>query len=171
MENTYRSLLRVLKLLAAVLLAAVSASANPASGGYQLFEPVASEHQAGIRLASLGNFAPSPETASESSLAPSRTLVDPSEVGGIAGVRPHPDGPAAGGRKPQFQADGGIDQARIDFETSVGGDYTTLANGNLRGTGPNGENMIFNPQSSGGLNPDVAGPPTIYVNGSAIRYD
>ncbi len=64
-----------------------------------------------------------------------------------------------------------LSQAKADFENAVGGQYTTLPNGNLRGTGPNGENVIFNPQSTGGLNPNVVGPPTIYVNGAAIRYE
>ncbi len=100
-----------------------------------------------------------------------RNRVDPAEVGGISGIRPHPDGPAAGGRKPQYQGDGGLDQARSDFETAVGGEFTELPNGNLRGTGPNGENIIFNPQSAGGLNPNATGSPTIYISGSAIRYD
>jgi hypothetical protein len=97
--------------------------------------------------------------------------VGPAKVGGISGVRPHPDGPAAGGRKPQYQADGGLNQARNDFENSVGGKFDKLPNGNLRGIGPNEENIIFNPQSIGGLNSKVTGPPTIYFNGSAIRHD
>lgn len=46
----------LLALLAAALLALTPASANPASGGYQLFVPAASEHQHDIQLASLGNF-------------------------------------------------------------------------------------------------------------------
>lgn len=49
-------------------------SQNPTSGGYQLFEPAASGVSADIQLASLGNFAPSPETASECCNAPNRTV-------------------------------------------------------------------------------------------------
>ena len=70
---TYRLhtfLTTLLALLTAALLALAPASANPASGGYQLFEPVALEHQADIQLASLGKFAPTPETASECCNAP-----------------------------------------------------------------------------------------------------
>lgn len=40
------------------------------TGGYQLFDRVASGISADIQLASLGNFAPSPETASEYANAP-----------------------------------------------------------------------------------------------------
>lgn len=45
-----------LALLLAALLAFAPVGAKPASGGYQLFEPVASGHQADIQLAALGNF-------------------------------------------------------------------------------------------------------------------
>lgn len=48
-------------------------SQNPTSGGYQLFERAASGISADIQLASLGNFSPSPETASEYANAPNRT--------------------------------------------------------------------------------------------------
>lgn len=48
-------------------------SQNPASGGYQLFERAASGISADTPLASLDNFAPSPETASECCNAPNRT--------------------------------------------------------------------------------------------------
>mgnify|MGYP000386227044 CR=1 FL=1 len=40
-------------------------SQNPASGGYQLFEPAASGVSADNMLASLGNFAPAPESVPE----------------------------------------------------------------------------------------------------------
>lgn len=46
----------LLTLLLAALLAFAPVGAKPASGGYQLFEPVASGHQADIQLAALGNF-------------------------------------------------------------------------------------------------------------------
>ncbi len=55
----------LLAVLTAALLALVPASANPASGGYQLFEPVALEHQQHIQLASLGNFDYHAKIASE----------------------------------------------------------------------------------------------------------
>ena len=45
-------------------------SQNPTSGGYQLFERAASDISADIQLASLGNFVPPPETASEYANAP-----------------------------------------------------------------------------------------------------
>lgn len=45
-------------------------SQNPTSGGYQLFERAASGISADIQLASLENFAPAPETASEYANAP-----------------------------------------------------------------------------------------------------
>ncbi|WP_246100919.1 hypothetical protein [Palleronia caenipelagi] len=160
----------LIALLTAALLACAPAGAKTASGGYQLFEPVTLADQHAIQLASLENFDYHAKIAPECCKA-TKGGVDPRDVGGIKGVRTHQDGPAAGGRKPQYHADGGLDRAKADFESAVGGQYTTLPNGNLRGTGPNGENIIFNPQSSGGLNPNVTGPPTIYVDGAAIRYD
>lgn len=68
----YTILTGLLALITAALLALAPANANPTSGGYRLFEPVASEHQVDIQLASLGNFAPRPETASEYANAPNR---------------------------------------------------------------------------------------------------
>lgn len=69
--------LRLQNLMLAMLLALTTLfvglgtlSQNPTSGGYQLFEGTASGISADIRLASLGNFAPSPETASEYANAP-----------------------------------------------------------------------------------------------------
>ena len=64
----------VFALIAAMLLALAPASANPASGGYQLFERAASSHQADIQLASLGNFNYHAKTASECCNAPNRTV-------------------------------------------------------------------------------------------------
>ncbi len=64
----------LLALLTAALLALGSASAKPASGGYQLFEPVALEHQHDIQLSSLGNFDYHAKIASECCNAPNRTL-------------------------------------------------------------------------------------------------
>lgn len=64
----------LMALLLAALLALGSASANPTSGGYQLFDRAASGISADIQLASLGNFAPLPETASEYAIAPNRGL-------------------------------------------------------------------------------------------------
>ena len=46
----------LLALLLAALQAFAPVDAKPASGGYQLFGGVASEHQAVISLAALGNF-------------------------------------------------------------------------------------------------------------------
>ncbi len=76
MENIYKSLLRILQLLAAVLLAAVSASANPASGGYQLFERAASGISADIPLAALGNFDYFAKIAPECCNAPNGGVVN-----------------------------------------------------------------------------------------------
>lgn len=52
-------------LIVAALLALTPASANPTSGGYQLFEQTAPEHQAAIQLAALENFDYHAKTASE----------------------------------------------------------------------------------------------------------
>ena len=49
-----------------------SLSQNPASGGYQLFERIASGISADIPLASLENFAPPPEIAPEYANAPNK---------------------------------------------------------------------------------------------------
>jgi hypothetical protein len=64
-------------------------SQNPTSGGYQLFGRTASGISADIQLGSLGNFAPSPESASEYVNAPNtatiggKTCVYSCEVGGV----------------------------------------------------------------------------------------
>ncbi len=63
----------LLALLVAALLALGSASAKPASGGYQLFEPVALEHQQHIQLSSLENFDYHARIASECCNATNRT--------------------------------------------------------------------------------------------------
>jgi filamentous hemagglutinin len=60
----------LLALLTVALLALAPVTANPTSRGYQLFERAASGISADIRLGSLENFAPPPETASEYSNAP-----------------------------------------------------------------------------------------------------
>ncbi len=64
----------LLALLTAALLALAPAQAKPASGGYQLFEPVALEHQQHIRLSSLGNFDYHAKIASECCNAPNSTV-------------------------------------------------------------------------------------------------
>ena len=73
----------LLALLVAALLALAPAGANPTSGGYQLFEPVALEHQQHIQLASLGNFDYHAKTASECCIAINNAL---SNVGQTFGV-------------------------------------------------------------------------------------
>ena len=74
--------LRLQNLMLAMLLALATLfvgfgtlSQNPTSGGYQLFERVASGISADIQLASLENFAPPPETASEYANATNRLPV------------------------------------------------------------------------------------------------
>ncbi|EEE35435.1 hypothetical protein RKLH11_4111 [Rhodobacteraceae bacterium KLH11] len=62
----------LLAVLTAALLALGAAQAKPASGGYQLFEPVALEHQHAIQLASLGNFDYHAKVASECCNAPNK---------------------------------------------------------------------------------------------------
>ncbi|EEE35103.1 putative filamentous hemagglutinin [Rhodobacteraceae bacterium KLH11] len=62
----------LLAVLTAALLALGAAQAKPASGGYQLFEPVALEHQHAIQLASLENFDYHAKVASECCNAPNR---------------------------------------------------------------------------------------------------
>ena len=68
---------------------------------------------------------------------------------GIEGVEPHPDGDAAEGGKPQGQKKGGLNQAGDDFNKATGGKSIDLGNGGRRGRGPNGENVIIKPESSG----------------------
>lgn len=60
----------LLALMSATFLALTPAQAKPASGGYQLFEPVSLTPQADIQLASLGNFDYFAKTASECCNAP-----------------------------------------------------------------------------------------------------
>ena len=88
---------------------------------------------------------------------------DEENWGGIPGVEQHPDGAARNGGKPQGVKGGGEEGAREDFEEATGGEYEELDNGKLRGTGPNGEDIVFNPRAR-------SGDPTIYVDGGAIRY-
>jgi len=66
----------LLALLTVALLALAPVSANPASGGYQLFERVASGDQTSIQLASLGNFDYHAKTASECCIAPKGGLTN-----------------------------------------------------------------------------------------------
>jgi len=82
---TYRlqnMMLAMLLALTTLFVGIGTLSQNPTSGGYQLFERAASGISADIQLASLENFAPSPETASEYANAPNtgpvKPLVDPS---------------------------------------------------------------------------------------------
>ena len=89
---------------------------------------------------------------------------------GIPGVQPHPDGVVGGGKKEQGIKEGGRAQAEEDFEAATGGIYEEIGGGRLRGTGPNGENIIFNPESTGGSGRLDGGITTIYVDGGAIRY-
>lgn len=70
----------IFALLAAALFTLGLAGQNPMSGGYQLFERIASGISADIQLASLENFALPPETALEYVNAPNRTVVDVSDV-------------------------------------------------------------------------------------------
>ncbi|MDD7973647.1 hypothetical protein [Roseinatronobacter alkalisoli] len=59
-----------LALLLAALLALAPVGAKPASGGYQLFGGAASDHQADISLATLGNFDYFAKIAPECCIAP-----------------------------------------------------------------------------------------------------
>ena len=67
--------------LAAALLALAPAGANPASGGYQLFEQPALADQNAIQLAALENFDYHAKTASECCNAPNRTVSVPKSIG------------------------------------------------------------------------------------------
>lgn len=60
----------LLALLAILLPVLSPAAGKGASGGYQLFEPSVSVHQADIQLASLGNFDYFAKAASECCNAP-----------------------------------------------------------------------------------------------------
>jgi len=65
---TYRlqnMMLAMLLALTTLFVGFGTLSQNPTSGGYQLLERAASGISADIQLASLGSFAPSPETVSE----------------------------------------------------------------------------------------------------------
>lgn len=94
----------------------------------------------------------------------------PPPWGGIRGVEPHPDGAAQGGSKQQGIKDGGAEQAEKEFEEATGGEWQPIGDGKLRGTGPNRENVVYNPASTGGPSKTDGGFPTIYVNGNKIRY-
>jgi RHS repeat-associated protein len=89
---------------------------------------------------------------------------------GIRDVAPHPDGPVQGGSKEQGIKEGGAEQAEKDFEEATGGEWQPIGDGKLRGTGPNGENIVYNPSSTGGPSKTDGGFPTIYVDGNKIRY-
>ena len=79
----------VIALIAALLLGLGNAGAKSASGGYQLFEPVALEHQHAIQLASLDNFDHYAKVASECCNAPNRA--DDLIAGLPAGTRITPE--------------------------------------------------------------------------------
>ncbi|EEE35495.1 hypothetical protein RKLH11_4173 [Rhodobacteraceae bacterium KLH11] len=77
----------LMALLTAALLALGSASAKPASGGYQLFEPAALEHQKHIQLSSLGNFDYFAKIASECCNAPNKGAFRTTDAVGVTGTR------------------------------------------------------------------------------------
>jgi hypothetical protein len=121
--------LRLQNMMLAMLLALTTLfvgfgtlSQNPTSGGYQLFERVASGISADIQLASLEKFGPSPEAASEYANAPNN-------VGGV-NVRPvNPSVANAGDRLPpynpnapirDFDADGTTNYVRVYTEGQTG---------------------------------------------------
>ena len=79
--------------LTTVLVSFGTLSQNPTSGGYQLFERAVSGISADIQLASLDNFAPSLETASEYANAPNTAddvllLPSPTAVGSARRAEP-----------------------------------------------------------------------------------
>ncbi len=77
MLNMRAILVSFIAVLTATVLAVLApASANPMSGGYQLFEPVALDHQADIQLASLENFDYHARIAPECCNAPNSVLPD-----------------------------------------------------------------------------------------------
>ena len=119
-------------------------SQNPTSGGYQLFERAASGISADIQLASLENFAPSPETASEYANAPNNVVDDAVDASTPVGRRTGfddagPDGvqPDGSGRQtPQYET---FDNLPINQPTTIGGrDYSGHALDQMqnRGTTP-----------------------------------
>jgi RHS repeat-associated protein len=89
---------------------------------------------------------------------------------GIEGVSPHPDGPVQGGNKQQGIKPGGSQQAEEDFDAATGGQSYPIGDGKRRGTGPNGENIIYDPESTGGPSGTDGGIPTIHVDGNKLRY-
>ncbi|MHA3916280.1 AHH domain-containing protein [Halovulum sp. GXIMD14793] len=137
----------LLALLTAALLALAPASANPASGGYQLFEPVALEHQHAIQLASLENFAPSPETASECCNAPNRTLALPAPEyrapnGYDVTINANGSATVTGPRGATYSSTGRYSADGKPIYRDTGGSYFTLDGGRVRTSAPTDYNSV-----------------------------
>ena len=82
---------------------------------------------------------------------------------GIEGVRAHPDGAVNEGKTLQGEKSGGLSQAEEEFDKATKGNGGEIGNGKKRGTGPNGEVIVLNPEAT-------SGTPTIYVDSNKIRY-
>lgn len=95
-------------------------SQNPTSGGYQLFERVASGISADIQLASLGNFAPSPETASEYANAPNNLPAATQPIVGDHKLQNLMDNIDKGTSNPNRVGDGTLADA-VRYENATGG--------------------------------------------------
>ena len=127
--------------LTAALLALAPAQAKPTSGGYQLFEPVASGISADIQLASLGNFAPSPETASEYANATNNIANPPSLT--ISNSQ-------WGTKSAQHMRDFGMDvsnpaqrQQFRDMVENIGSNPDRVVTGTFSGGGPTGRRDVL----------------------------
>ena len=92
-------MLAMLFALTTMVVGLAQLSQNPSSGGYQFFERAASGISADIQLASLGNFAPPPKTASEYANAPN--TADDNVLNGQRLSRKLSAEEAAGVRMPQ----------------------------------------------------------------------
>lgn len=141
-------MLAMLLVLTTLFVGFGTLSQNPTSGGYQLFERTASGISADIQLASLENFAPPPESASEYANAPNTGA-------GLPATQFDNWQPPSGYLR---NADGTV------THSGSGQVYTPLRDtaGNVRVDG-NG-NPIFNTQSGGATaqttltNPSTSGP-------------
>ena len=131
----------LLALLTAALLAFGPASAKPASGGYQLFEPVASEHQVDIQLASLDNFDYHAKTASECCIAPNSVSNPPSLT--ISNAQ-------WGTKSNQHMRDFDLDvtnpahrQQFRDMVENIGSNPDRVVSGTMSGGGPGGRRDVL----------------------------
>jgi hypothetical protein len=162
----------VMLALSTLLLGFGNLSQNLTSGGYQLFGRTASGISADIQLGSLGNFAPSPESASEYANATNKGTwtVDPSfrsadEAAGVLVNGSYIKNPTARNLSESVTASGKV---RVDGQLANGQYmYVVDTSGNIV-IGTRGGQRMPHPTLIGGSNPQVQAAGIVDIRGGKI---